>query len=212
MNARLSDTTGILLAGGQSRRMGQDKRFLELEGQTLLERTLSVLEALFPDVLVVAAEQGPELSGLRHRVVTDLIPGCATLGGLYTGLSLASRPRIFAAACDMPFLAAPSILKMAELGETADIVMASLQTGLQPMHAFYSKSCLPHLERMARAGQFKVQDLCRVAGLEVRLISEEDLRATDPRFLSFMNVNTPADLECARKLAAGRKRPPSGSR
>lgn len=212
MNAQLSDMTGIVLAGGKSRRMGRDKRFLELEGQPLLKRALSVLEALFTEVLVVAAEKGPELSGLGHRVVTDLIPGCAALGGLYTGLSLASRSRVFVVGCDMPFLASAAILKMAELSGRADVAMARLRTGLQPMHAVYSKSCLPHLERMARTGNLKVQDLCHASGLEVRLIAEEELQEADPQFLSFMNVNTPADLELARKLVSGRKAPPAESR
>lgn len=209
---KLADITGIILAGGQSRRMGRDKRFLELEGRTLLERGLAVLETLFPEVLIVAAEDGPAFAALRHRVVTDLIPGCATLGGLLTGLSLASRPRVFAAACDMPFLAPAVILRMVELGGSADVVMAKLGTGLQPMHALYAKSCLPHLERMARTGNLKVQDLCQTPGLKVRVVTEEELRETDPRLLSFMNLNTPADLELARKLVAGRKEPSAEGR
>ncbi len=99
----MNDVTGVLLAGGKSRRMGLDKRFLKLDGETLLRRALSVYERLFPEILVVVAEPVPELVDIGHQIVTDLIPNCATLGGLYTGLSVASSPRIFAAACDMPF-------------------------------------------------------------------------------------------------------------
>jgi len=193
------------LAGGKSRRMGRDKRFLELEGRTLLEQTLSALEALFSEVIVVVAEPTPQLSGLRHRVVTDLIPNCAALGGLYTGLSCAGQPRVFAAGCDMPFLD-PAVIKwMIRLDQHSDIVMVQLTSGLQPMHAIYSKACLPDLERMAAAHNLKVQELCQASDLSVRLVSENEIRGVDSQFLSFMNVNTPADLEFARKLLAGRR-------
>ena len=193
------------MAGGKSRRMGRDKRFLELEGRTLLERTLSVLETLFSEVIVVVAEPAPQLSGLRHRVVTDLIPNCAALGGLYTGLSCAGQPRVFAAGCDMPFLD-PTVIKwMISLDQHSDVVMAQLTSGLQPMHTIYSKACLPHLERMAMAHNLKVQELCHASDLSVRLVSEDEIRGIDPQFLSFLNVNTPADLEFASKLIAGRR-------
>lgn len=170
-----------------------------------MERTLTVLESLFPEILVAVAEPAPPLSGLRHRVVTDVLPDCATLGGLYTGLLHASHPRIFAAGCDMPFLNPAVIRRLVELGRDADLVMAELAGTLQPLHAIYSKACLPHLERMAKGRNLKVQDLMQARELSVRLVSEEELRGTDPEFLSFLNVNTPADLEFARKLLAGRR-------
>lgn len=205
MSSTIGQMTGLLLAGGKSRRMGQDKRFLELGGRTLLERSLTVLEGLFDEVIISVAEPLPELKGLRARVVTDLIPDCATLGGLYSGLSSASHPRLFAAACDMPFLADSVIRRMADLGRSADVVMVRLANGLQPMHAIYSKACLPHLERMLHAKNLRVQDLVSVSDLSVKILSEEAIREADPQLLSFLNVNRPADLEFARKLFAGKQ-------
>lgn len=202
MSAPIEQMTGLLLAGGKSRRMGRDKRFLELGGRTLLERSLGVLEGLFAEVLLSVAEPLPEFRDLRARVVFDMVPDCATLGGLYTGLSSASHPRVFTAACDMPFLAPPLIRRMADLGRDADVVMVRLANGLQPMHAIYSKACLPHMERMLQAKNLRVQDLVSVSSLSVKVLSEEDVREADPKLLSFLNVNQPADLEFARKLLA----------
>lgn len=205
MSSTIEQMTGLLLAGGKSRRMGRDKRFLELGGRTLLQRSLDVLEGLFTEVIVSVAEPLTELKGLRARVVTDLIPDCATMGGLYSGLSGASHPRVFAAACDMPFLTDSVIRRMADLGRDADVVMVRLANGLQPMHAMYSKACLPHLERMLHAKNLRVQDLVSVSDLSVMILSEEDVREADPQLLSFLNVNQPADLEFARKLLAGKQ-------
>ncbi len=203
MPQMIPNMTGVLVAGGKSRRMGRDKRFLELGGQTLLQRVLSVLQSLFDEVLVALAEPLPQLTGQGYRVVMDLIPNCAMLGGLYTGLSSASHPRVLAVGCDMPFLNPASIRRLAELGAQADVAIPKLATGLQPMHAVYSKTCLPHLEQMARAQQFKVQDLAEVPGLTVKLVPEKDFLDVDPQLLSFFNINTPADFEFARKLLAG---------
>lgn len=203
MPVMISDMTGVLVAGGKSRRMGRDKRFLELDGQPLLQRALSVLQGLFPEVLVAVAEPLPQLTGQGYRMVLDLIPNCATLGGLYTGLFFASHPRVFAIGCDMPFLNPKVIKRLAETGPQADVVMPRLATGLQPMHAVYSKACLPHLERMAKEQRLKVQNLAEIAGLTVKLVPEKDFLDLDPQLLSFFNINTPADLEFARKLLAG---------
>jgi molybdenum cofactor guanylyltransferase len=203
MAGPIPDMTGVLVAGGESRRMGRDKRFLELGGQALLQLALSVLQGLFDEVLVALAEPLPQLTGQGYRIVTDLIPGCATLGGLYTGLSSARHPRVFAVGCDMPFLNPAVIRRLAEFAAQADVVMPRLATGLQPMHAVYSKACLPHLAQMARARQLKVQGLTEIPGLTVKLIPEKDFLDVDPQLLSFFNINTPADFEFARKLLAG---------
>ncbi len=192
------------MAGGKSRRMGQDKRFLTLGGRTLLERTFAVLDSLFPEVLVVVSEPLPDHLASGHPVVMDLIPGCATLGGLYSGLYSSTHDRIFAVGCDMPFLSKAVIERLAELDRRADVVMPRLSTGLQPMHAIYSKACLAPLKRMAAAGELRVQDLCQEKALSVRMVDEDELRSVDPNLLSFFNINTPADLEMALKLVARR--------
>ena len=202
MAALVPNMTGLLVAGGQSRRMGRDKRLLELGGRPLLHRALSVLQSLFPEVIVALAEPLPQLTGEGYRVVLDLIPNCATLGGLYTGLSSASHQRVLAVGCDMPFLNQEALRRLAMIGAQADVAMPRLATGLQPLHAVYSKACLPHLEKMAKAQQLKVQDLAEVDSLTVTLIPEQDFLEIDPQLLSFFNINTPADLEFARKLMA----------
>lgn len=195
------DVTGILLAGGKSRRMGEDKRHLLVGEQTLLERGLAVLRATFQDVLVVIAQDSPPLDVEAH-VVRDLVPDCGSLGGLYTGLMQASTPYIFVVACDMPFLDPAVIAQFTSRRATADIVLAKLGSRVHPMHALYSKRCLPVVERMIQARQLKIQEMVSDRSLHVRYVMEDDLRALDPSGRSFQNVNTPADLDVARALLA----------
>src|SRR5688572_13389852 len=98
-----NEVTGVLLAGGKSRRMGEDKRHLVVGDETLLERGLGVLRSVFQEVLVVIAQDSSPV-GVDARVVRDLVPECGSLGGLYTGLMRATTSSIFVVACDMPFL------------------------------------------------------------------------------------------------------------
>ena len=206
----ITHVTGVLLAGGRSQRMGADKRFLEVGDKTLVDRALEIYEQLFEEILVVVAEPTADLASHRHRVHVDLIPDCGSLGGLYTGLSGATRDGVFAAACDMPFLNPMVIAHLVSLSPESDIVMPKLATGLQPMHAVYGKTCLPHFRRMIDAGRLTIQEVTQNASLNVRYVQEDELRKIDSRLLSFLNLNTPADLEFARKLAA-QQNTPAGS-
>lgn len=193
------EVTGVLLAGGKSRRMGEDKRYLVVGEQTLLERGLEMLQSIFCEVLVVIAQDSPPLS-IDARVVRDLVPECGSLGGLYTGLTQATTPYIFVVACDMPFLNQTVIAQFTNRRTTDDIVIAKLDDRLHPMHALYSKRCLPALEQMIRARQLKIQEIVSQSSLRVRYVTEADLLTIDPSGHSFYNVNTMADLEAARSL------------
>ena len=201
------EVTGILLAGGKSRRMGEDKRYLVVGEQTLLERGLGVLRSTFQEVLVVIAQDSPQLV-VDARVVRDLIPDCGSLGGLYTGLIQATTPYIFVVACDMPFLDQAVIAQFTSRRATADIVMAKIEARLHPMHALYGKRCLPVVERMIQARQLKIQEIVSQSSLRVQYVTETDLLTVDPTGRSFYNVNTPADFEVVRSLLD--QVPPSG--
>lgn len=196
-----TEITGILLAGGKSRRMGEDKRHLVVGEQTLLERGLAVLHSIFQDVLVVIAQDSSPLR-VEARVVRDLVPNCGSLGGLYTGLVQATTPCIFVIACDMPFLNQAVIAQFTNRSATADIVMAKFADRLHPMHALYGKRCLPVLEQMIQARQLKIQDIVSHPSLRVQYVTETDLVTIDGAGHSFYNVNTVADLETARSLLA----------
>ena len=202
-----TEVTGVLLAGGKSRRMGEDKRYLIVGEQTLLERGLAVLRSTFQEVLVVIAQDSLPLN-IDARVVRDLVADCGSLGGVYTGLMQATTPYIFVAACDMPFLNQAVITQFIRRRTTADIVMAQLAARLHPMHAVYGKECLSAMEQMMMARQLKIQDLVSHTSLRVHYVTETDLFTIDPSGRSFHNVNTPADLEVAHALLA--RVPPSG--
>lgn len=196
---QITDVTGVLLAGGKSRRMGEDKRFMQVGDRTLFDRSLSVLRSLFHRVVVVVAQDSPPLE-TEVPLLRDLVPDCGSLGGLFTGLKQASTPYIFAVACDMPFLDARAIRYFTDRRSKADIVMAKRSGQVHPMHAVYGQRCLPVLEAMIAVRELKIQRILSDTSLRIRLITETDLNEVDPEGRSFLNVNTLSDLESARSI------------
>lgn len=185
--------------------MGTDKRFLQVGVSTLLERTLQALRVVFQEVLVVIAQDSEPLDA-PVLVVRDVIPNCGSLGGLFTGLKLAKTPYVFVVACDMPFLEPRVIEAFIKRRGDADVLMAKAD-GLQPMHAVYGKRCLPVIEDMLKSGDLAIQHITQSPLLKVRLLEKQHLQQIDSSGKSFVNVNTPADLEEARTLEKGHDNP-----
>jgi molybdopterin-guanine dinucleotide biosynthesis protein A len=195
----LTDVTGVLLAGGKSRRMGEDKRFIHVGQRTLLERSCAVLCEVFEQIYVVIAQDSPALQA-DVPVVRDLVSDGGSLGGLYTGLRLAKTQHVFLAACDMPFLSPDVIRYMVCLKDQVDIVISRWATRLQPTHAVYGRDCLPVIEEMMALHNRKIQSMIDHCALRVRVIPEEEIKKIDPDGHSLFNINTPSDLEQARSV------------
>ena len=192
------DVTGIILAGGRSRRLGRNKALESIGGQPLVQRVADRLSQVTDDLSLVVAEpeQGDSLpvSG-PHRVVLDLHPGGGSLGGIYSGLSAAKHQWGIVVAYDMPFLNLDLLRRMLQLREGVDAVVPVLQGRPEPTHAVYSKVCLPHMEQSLLSGQLKISGF--YDQINVSYVSEDEIASLDPDFLSFFNVNTPDDLEKA---------------
>jgi len=198
--------TGIILAGGKNLRFGRVKALEIIGGQTIFERVLDRMRPVASELIVVTAAGNPELPIPPDiKVVQDLYPGAGPLGGIYTGM-VASRTDINAAvASDMPFLSTPLLRHLAELLPGYDVVIPVLQEDylIEPLHAVYSKSCLPAMKSQLEAGKFSIRQVFRQ--LKVRYADEAECRQYDPQLLSFFNINVPSDLDLALEIAEKEK-------
>ena len=183
--------TGAILAGGRSRRMGSNKALLSFGGRPLIAHALEILRPLFAEVLIVANEC-PLYAAFGAPVRSDRIPDKGPLGGIYTALVSSGHPRTFCLACDMPLASAAVIAYLCHLAPDVDVVVPHSSQGYEPLHAVYSRSCLPHLERMLREDRLRVDEL--FSAVRVCRVDVEDLRSLDPCLSSFLNVNTPEEL------------------
>ena len=199
-----ASVSGILLAGGQSRRMGGvNKALLEVGGRRIVERVASALCDVFPEVLVIT-NSPDDFQFLGLPMFKDLVPGRGSLGGLYTGLSACKSNYGFLAACDMPFLSVDVIRHMLNMVEGFDVVVPRISGMLEPLHAAYSRECLAYIEELFQHDDLKILNFYDKA--KVREVSEKDLRLFDPELRFIMNLNTPEDLQRARDYAARRLR------
>jgi molybdopterin-guanine dinucleotide biosynthesis protein A len=193
--------TVVIQAGGESRRMGQDKALLPFLGQPLIQRVLGRVSSLANETLVTT--NNPErYSFLNLPLIPDLIPGRGALGGLYTALQSASQPLVAIVACDMPF-ASPELFAVERdvlLATKADIAIPHSGNGLEPFHAVYRReTCLPAIKAALQAGQWRVDSW--FDQVNVQLVQADEIRRYDPQELCFRNVNTPEELIAAEELA-----------
>ncbi|MBN1402321.1 MAG: molybdenum cofactor guanylyltransferase [Anaerolineae bacterium] len=190
--------TGLVLAGGASRRMGRNKAFLQVGEKTLIEVVIERLAGVCAEVLVVTGEVDAYLA-LGAPVVADRFPGVGVLGGLHAGLEAARYELALVVGCDMPFLNTKLLRAFADWADGYDVAVLQSGEQVEPLHAAYRRTCLPAIEEAIRAGRRRVVSF--FDDVSVRYVTQAEARAFDPELLSFSNVNTPEEWEqMARRL------------
>ncbi|MFA7249680.1 MAG: molybdenum cofactor guanylyltransferase [Dehalococcoidia bacterium] len=193
------EVTGIVLAGGRSRRMGRDKASLVLDGETLLQRTVRALSAVATEVVVVRAPGAalpPVVAPCPVVDVEDPVEGEGPLVGIAAGLEAAHAPLAIVVGVDMPFLQ-PALLRL--LAERvrggARWVLPIAGHRPQPLCSAFARDALETLRAHIAAGDRAPMAVAADLGM-VRL-EPEAWRAADPEGLSFMDVDTPEDFAAA---------------
>lgn len=187
--------TGVLLTGGQSRRMGANKALLEFGGRTLIEKNLDVLSQICSEVLISSRDE--ELyKGYGYEVVTDVIKGKGPLGGIYTVLQRAQYDLLFLAACDMPFLNKDAIRFLYEEMGDFDVVVPHVAGRLHPLHAFYHKRLASLVQEKIQGDKLRLTDV--LSECRTKILKLDSGPETLPKRLmerSVLNANTPEEWE-----------------
>lgn len=194
------DITGLILAGGKSRRMGRPKADLDLGGDSLIKRVIDSVKPLCQEIIIVTNKPTDFLE-LNFKTVRDLVPGQGPLGGLATGLFYSRSRWTLAVACDLPFLNENVLIKLVETAMAAKrgprAIVPRTEAGWQPLVAAYSRECIgPARDLLSRGGK-KLDDLRNNGVIWVDL-PEAEIRGADPELVGFTNINTPDELEQAR--------------
>ncbi|MCL6479820.1 MAG: molybdenum cofactor guanylyltransferase [Peptococcaceae bacterium] len=188
--------SGIILAGGKSKRMGRNKALLEIGGISMIERVAGVLAQHCSEILV--AGENIELNRMGFHIVPDIYPGCGPLGGIHAGLTAAQNRFSFTAACDIPFLDGGLMRRMIlEIEDNCAAVVLKTGQYLEMLFSIYSKEFARAAETCIKNGVYKITaalSLVRWKAVEVDLAEFPDLKKI------LMNVNTPEDYEEAKKI------------
>ncbi|MDR2861228.1 MAG: molybdenum cofactor guanylyltransferase [Syntrophobacterales bacterium] len=185
--------TGVILSGGENSRMGgRNKAFIEFEGERLIDRGVRLFQSLFAEVILVT-NSPQEYFDLDAALVTDIYRHKGALGGIHAGLFHASCEKVFFAACDMPFLNEGLIKHMIDLAGGFDILVPQSPDGLQPLHAIYSRKCLPVIEKLFSQDRLKIIGF--YPGYTIHKITADTLLQFDPSLRMFSNFNSLEEMQ-----------------
>ena len=188
-----------IIAGGKSARMGRDKAFVKLAGKPLIRHVIERSRNLGQTETILIANQPERYRHLGLLVFSDVCPNKGSLGGIYTALTYAQSPHTLVIACDMPFIKTELLRFMiAQISDAIDIVAPRVGGYPQGLHAIYSQSCRQPIQKQLAANRLKV--IRFYDRMRVRYLDEADYEPYDADGRSFVNLNTPAELQQARKL------------
>ncbi|MBC8470274.1 MAG: molybdenum cofactor guanylyltransferase [Planctomycetes bacterium] len=180
--------TAIIMAGGESRRMGIDKSMLSIKGQSIIEVICEQLRGSFDEILI-SANQVDKFAFLGFKVVPDKVPEWGPLMGIASALEASASEYNFVVACDIPKINLNCVHKMLTeaIESRADIVVpVTGKEKYEPLFAIYRKSTLEVINKTLSSGKNKITDvftLCKVKYIEME----------DADWL--INLNTIADYE-----------------
>jgi len=189
--------TGIILAGGVSKRLGyKNKALLKIGNKTIIERVIDALSKMTEDVIIITNSPS-EFKHLKMPMYNDIISNAGPLGGIYTGLTISNTYYNLVIACDMPFIQSYILELLVCRIEDNDIVIPVTPDGYHPLCAIYSKKCIDYIKLLIDSGNLKVANLfnyMKVNKVDFPVYDECELNA-------FFNINTNEDYLRAISLA-----------
>jgi molybdopterin-guanine dinucleotide biosynthesis protein A len=190
----ITDCTALILAGGDSRRMGQDKAALVLDGRSLLEHVTATMQQVFPKVIVSVRQPRDDVALSQ---VCDEVATSGPLAGLAAGLAQADTSWVFAVACDMPFMTRNVVAQLATCRDGYQAVVPMVSGHPQPLAAFYGTSTLKKMRACLTGGDKSLRGMLQK--LDVCYVNETELRVCDPQLRSFFDLDTPQNFQAAQE-------------
>lgn len=199
---RTKNLSGIILAGGLSRRLGRNKAIENINNKPLLSMVYDSIKPFVNELIIVVnnKQRQEELSFLNNAKFTiDQYKNSGSLGGIYTGLLKANHEKAIIVACDMPFIS-PSIISLmiSKIKSSIDIIIPETEGYKHSTHAIYSKSCIEIIKKHLDDNNLKISNIFNIC--ETQIISENEIYDTEPNTKSFFNINNEMDLIKAKNL------------
>jgi molybdopterin-guanine dinucleotide biosynthesis protein A len=174
-----------------------------IEGGRLIDREVSVLSHLSPNILIITTPEKMPLfptAEFKQRIILDIYPRKGVLGAIYTGLKYSATPYVLFVGCDMPFLSLDLLKYMVDEARSNcyEAIVPRLGSMIEPLHAIYSRTCLPVIDDLLKSDRLKLSDLFDL--VKTRYICEAEIDKLDAQHLSFFNINTKDDLRRAESV------------
>lgn len=186
--------TAVILAGGESARMGFDKQLIKINERRLMDSLISKLRQEFSEIIIVTNKPDYYI-GLSDKITSDIIKGKGPLSGIHAGLNQASSEYVYFIACDMPNISLNYIRYMKESIRSTDTMACITRFGqwIEPFNAFYSKKMINIVEEHLLNHNKSINSL--ISKVDVYYISELEARKFSPNWDMFLNLNTKEELD-----------------
>jgi molybdopterin-guanine dinucleotide biosynthesis protein A len=192
------EITGMILAGGVSKRLGyRNKALLKIGDRSIIERVMDALSKVTESILLIT-NSPEEFRHLGLPIFEDILPGSGSLGGIYTGLKVSKTHHNLVIACDMPFIRPHLLTFLINHRGNYDVIIPVTPDGHHPTCAVYSKNCIEPIEKQIKTGNLKIADFFP----HVR-VNKIDFGALYPCYDSNMlfNINSSEDYLKALSIA-----------
>ncbi|MBI4828042.1 MAG: molybdenum cofactor guanylyltransferase [Nitrospinae bacterium] len=187
-----------VLAGGQSRRMGRDKSLIPVEGVPMIERVVRALRPAVERIIIIANGDLSRFEFLGLPVYPDLIPGMGPLSGLYTAFERTGADEVLLAACDMPWISETTARLIAGRRKLpGEAVIPRVGGREQGLFALYRRRALEKFHERVLRADIQFDEFRR--GLDRIYIEEEEFLKAGAPLAAFENVNSPEDLNSAKR-------------
>ncbi|MGH1386931.1 molybdenum cofactor guanylyltransferase [Kordia sp.] len=186
MEATKKQITGIILAGGKSKRMGSDKGFILYNGKPFIQHSIDALEPLVTEIIIVSNNK--EYDVFKKKRVVDIIPDAGPLAGLYTGLQHATTEDNLVLSCDIPLINTTILKELINHSTEADIVQVQSQDRKMPLIALYKKKCKDQCLSLLEQGERRLRVL-------IEKSNTKTIRLNKTMEIYTKNVNTPIELK-----------------
>lgn len=204
--------TTVILAGGEGKRLGLRKLFLNVNGKSMIEEMVNRVVPFSREIFLSCSDKDAAVfktSGVAERcqelidkIVVDSTPGKGPLEGLFQGLKNASSRWVFLVGCDMPSLMESVVRRIWSFRRDDTRVLVPLLNGFrEPLHAFYAMECLPAIEHALKHDVGKVTSF--FDSIAITEVKEECLQDIPGYSKSFMNINTRSQLDAWQKSHGG---------
>lgn len=193
MNNPVPHTTGYILAGGKSSRMGEDKGLKLFDGKALVQTVIEQMKLAVDKVVIVSNDTDYNQFGLE--VIEDVVKDIGPAGGIYTALQHSTSEKNFIVSCDMPFIKPEAIRFMLVNSKNAEITLPKINGKLEPLFGVYSTKCLFLWKQLIDKNCIKLQEISKHFNLKIIDVSEQVIFSE----ILFQNINTPEEFKNALK-------------
>ena len=182
--------TGIILAGGKSSRMGEEKGLLLLDHKPFVLHIAEALQPLVKEIIIVSDQE--EYDQFGHRRVEDVFKNTGPVGGLHAGLLSSTTDNNFVISCDVPLITTALLSKLQDSDEEHfDVIQFKLQDKSMPLIALYKKRCAAICKKQLETGERRLRKL-------VASLSTKSIPVDEKEYILVSNINTPEDLKNVR--------------